>query len=221
MNDPRVREFAFRSSSFDVSGAPFVTHPLSQAAPSPMLPRMLRHAFVAASLTSFVLTTPALAQDAPKPAPPPISAASGLKSLQEMVKGFIIRAAEAMPEEHYAFKPTPDVRSFGEIVAHVANTQYNFCTPVRKVPNPNKGNLEKTATTKAQIVAAVKEAFAFCDPAYEITDAGLTEMVKWAQRDIAASYTLTFNVAHNNEHYGNLVTYMRLKGLTPPSSERR
>jgi uncharacterized damage-inducible protein DinB len=186
-----------------------------------MLARMLTHAFVAASLTSLVFTTPALAQDAPKPAPPPISASGGLKSLQEMVKGFVIRAAEAMPEEHYAFKPTPDVRSFGEIVAHVANTQYNFCTPVRKVANPNKGNLEKTATTKAQIVAAVKEAFAFCDPAYEITDAGLNEMVKWGQRDIAASYTLTFNVAHNNEHYGNLVTYMRLKGLTPPSSEKR
>lgn len=187
-----------------------------------MLPRMLNHT-LAAVLASFVVSIPALAQEAPKPAapPPPISASAGLKSLQGMVKGFIIRAAEAMPEEHYAFKPTPEVRSFGEIVAHVANTQYNFCVPVRKVENPNKTNLEKTATTKAQLVAAVKEAFAFCDPAYEITDAGLNEMVKWGQRDIAASYTLTFNVAHNNEHYGNLVTYMRLKGLTPPSSERR
>ncbi len=181
---------------------------------------MLKHAFVAASLASFVLSTPALAQDAPKPAPPPIAAAAGLKSLQQMVKGFVIRAAEAMPEEPYAFKPTLDVRSFGEIVTHIANTQYNFCTPVRKVENPNKVNLEKTATTKTQVVSAVKEAFAFCDPAYEITDAGLTEMVKWGARDIAASYALTFNVAHNNEHYGNLVTYMRLKGLTPPSSER-
>lgn len=178
---------------------------------------------VAVCLVSFALSSPAFAQDAPKPAtpPPPISAAAGLKSLHTMVRGFIIRAAEAMPEEHYAFKPTPDVRSFGEIVAHVANTQYNFCGPVRKVQNPNKGNLEKTATTKPQIVAAIKEAFAFCDPAYEIGDAGLTEMVKWGARDIAASYSLTFNVAHNNEHYGNLVTYMRLKGLTPPSSEGR
>jgi uncharacterized damage-inducible protein DinB len=186
-----------------------------------MLRRMLTHALVAASLTSFVLTAPAQAQEAPKPAPPPMSASGGLKSLQQMVKGFIIRAAEAMPEEHYAFKPTPEVRSFGEIVAHIANTQYTFCTPVRKVENPNKGNLEKTATTKVVLVAAIKDAFAYCDPAYEITDAGLNEMVKWGQRDIAASYTLTFNVAHNNEHYGNLVTYMRLKGLTPPSSEKR
>ena len=187
-----------------------------------ILSRMLKQTFVAV-LASFVVSTPALAQEAPKPAPtrPPIGAAAGLKSLQGMVKGFIIRAAEAMPEEHYGFKPTPDVRSFGEIVAHLANTQYNFCVPVRKVENPNKTNLEKTATTKAQLVAAVKEAFAFCDPAYELTDAGLTEMVKWGQQEIAASYTLTFNVAHNNEHYGNLVTYMRLKGLTPPSSERR
>ena len=92
---------------------------------------------------------------------------------------------------------------------------------MRKVENPNKGNLEKSATTKAQIVAAVKEAFAFCDAAYEVPDAGLNEMVKWGPREIAASYALTFNVAHNNEHYGNLVTYMRLKGLVPPSSEKR
>ena len=86
--------------------------------------RMLKQTVVAA-LSSLVVSTQALAQEAPKPAPPPapITASAGLKSLQTMVKGFIIRAAEAMPEEHYAFKPTPDVRSFGEIVAHVANTQ--------------------------------------------------------------------------------------------------
>jgi hypothetical protein len=71
----------------------------------------------------------------------------------------------------------PHHRSSASLVAHVANTQYTFCTPVRKVENPNKGNLEKTATTKVALVAAIKDAFAYCDPAYEITDAGLNEMV--------------------------------------------
>jgi uncharacterized damage-inducible protein DinB len=185
---------------------------------------MLNRTLVAVALCVLAAPAVAMAQEpaaAPKPAPAPITAAAGLKSLHTAVRGFIIRAAEAMPEEHYGFKPTPDVRSFGQLLGHVANTQYNFCTPARKIPSPNKENLEQTATTKAALVAALEAAFEFCDPAYEIADAGLTEVVKWGPRDIAVGYTLTYNVAHNNEHYGNIVTYMRLKGLVPPSSERR
>jgi uncharacterized damage-inducible protein DinB len=162
----------------------------------------------------------ATAQDAQKPAQPPITASAGLKNLYTNSRNWILRAAETMPEEHYAFKPTADVRSFGELLGHIANTQYNFCGPVKKVANPNKDNLEKTATTKAALTAALKEAFAFCDPLYDMADSGLTEMVKSGQREIAAGYGLTFNVAHNFEHYGNIVTYMRLKGLVPPSSQR-
>jgi uncharacterized damage-inducible protein DinB len=76
-------------------------------------------------------------------------------------------------------------------------------------------------TGKAALVAAVKESFAFCDSAYEVADAGLTEMVKSGQRDVGAGYPLAFNIAHDFEHYGNIVTYMRLKGLVPPSSAPR
>ena len=116
--------FDGRSSSFGVSRGVFVTAGLSGMRGDVHAARMLKQTVVAA-LSSLVVSTQALAQEAPKPAPPPapITASAGLKSLQTMVKGFIIRAAEAMPEEDYAFKPTPDVRSFGEIVAHVANTQ--------------------------------------------------------------------------------------------------
>ena len=140
-----------------------------------------------------------------------------MKSLYENVRGWVLNAAEKMPEEHYAFKPTPDVRSFGELIGHIANTQYNFCAPARKVPSPNKTNIEKAVTTKAELIAAVKEAFAFCDPAYDMpSDAAMSEEVKFGTRGVAAGYSLTFNVAHNFEHYGNIVTYMRLKGLVPP-----
>lgn len=183
---------------------------------------MLNRAFVTLVVATLAGPAIALAQDQqPKPAPPPITASAGLKNLYTNVKGWIIRAAEAMPEENYSFKPTPEVRSFGEILGHVANTQYTFCAPPKKVVNPNKDDIEKTATTKAALVAALKEAFAFCDPAYDLADAGLTEMVKSGQREVAAGYGLTFNVAHNFEHYGNIVTYMRLKGMVPPSSEPR
>ena len=190
-----------------------------------MLHAMLKT--LSAAVVTTLLAAPAVAyaqaaaQDPAKPAPPPISASGGLKNLYTNVRGWITRAAESMPEEHYSFKPTPDVRSFGELLGHVANTQYTFCAAGRKTTSPNKENIEKTATTKAALIAALKDAFAFCDPGYEITDAGLSEMGKWGQREVAAGYPLTFNVAHNFEHYGNIVTYMRLKGLVPPSSEPR
>ena len=182
---------------------------------------MLKTISVALALSVVAVPSFAAAQDAAKPAPPPLSASAGLKQLYTTVKGYVIAAADAMPEEHYAFKPTPDVRSFGELLGHMANANYNFCAAPKKTPNPNKGNIEKTATTKAALVAAVKESFAFCDAAYEVADAGLTEMVKAGQREVGVAYPLTFNIAHNFEHYGNIVTYMRLKGLVPPSSAPR
>jgi uncharacterized damage-inducible protein DinB len=186
-----------------------------------MLIDMLNRVSVVLVLAGLAVPAVALAQDPAKPAPPPITASAGLKNLHTTVRGYIIAAAEAMPEEHYAFKPTPEVRSFGELLGHIANAQYNFCSAPKKTTNPNKDNIEKTATTKASLVAAVKASFAFCDPAYDLADAGLTEMVKSGQREVGAGYPLTFNVAHNFEHYGNIVTYMRLKGLVPPSSAPR
>ncbi len=182
---------------------------------------MLKTLAAAVVLSAFALPSAALAQEAAKPAPPPLSASTGIKNLYTTVRGYVVAAAEAMPEEHYAFKPTPDVRSFGELLGHIANANYNFCAAPKKTASPNKANIEKTATTKAALVTAVKESFAFCDSAYEVADAGLTEMIKMGQREVGAAYPLTFNVAHNFEHYGNIVTYMRLKGLVPPSSTPR
>ena len=181
---------------------------------------MKTSAFALAVACTVALPLAVAAQEAPKPAPAPITASAGLKNLYTNSRNWIVKAAETMPDEHYAFKPTPDVRSFGELLGHLANAQYTFCGPVKKVANPNKDDFEKTATTKAALVAALKEAFAFCDALYDIPDSGLTEMVKTGQRESAAGYRLTFNVAHNFEHYGNIVTYMRLKGMVPPSSAK-
>lgn len=187
-----------------------------------MLPRMLKRTVAAVVLSALAAPAVVLAQDPAKPAPPPITASGGLKNLYTNSRNWILRAAEVMPEEHYAFKPTPDVRSFGELLGHIANSQYSFCAAPRKTASTNKDDIEKTATTKAALTAALKEAFAFCDPAYDsLVDAQITEMVKSGQREVAAGYGLTFNVAHNFEHYGNIVTYMRLKGMVPPSSEPR
>jgi uncharacterized damage-inducible protein DinB len=138
-----------------------------------------------------------------------------------MAKTNVIKAAEKMPEEHYGFQPTPDVRTFGQLIGHVADAGYMFCAPVLGATPERKG-IEKGKTTKADLVAALKESFAYCDKAYdEMTDAKAASKVKFFGSERTALNVLDFNVVHDYEHYGNLVTYMRMKGIVPPSSEPR
>jgi uncharacterized damage-inducible protein DinB len=142
------------------------------------------------------------------------------KAVYEGIKNNIIRAAEKMPEDKYSYKPTPEVRSFAQLIGHISDAQYLFCSPVKG--EKKALGIEKSKSSKADLTAAVKEAFAYCDSAYEgLTDAQAQENVKLFGRDRSKLNVLYFNSAHNNEHYGNIVTYMRLNGLVPPSSERR
>lgn len=142
------------------------------------------------------------------------------RALYDMSKGFITAAAEQMPEEHYGFRPTEEVRTFGELVGHIANAHYAFCSSALGERSPMSENLEQTKTTKADLVAALKASFEYCDRAYGLTDAQATEMTNVFGARQPKLYALNFNVAHDNEHYGNIVTYMRMKGLVPPSSQR-
>ncbi len=138
----------------------------------------------------------------------------------ERVKEYLLRSAEQMPEEHYAFKPTPVVRSFGQLVGHVAATQFVFCAAARNEPNPQPEDFEKTRATKAGLVAILRASFDYCDSAFRMTDSQATATVtipNWGAR--APLSILVLNIAHDNEHYGNVVTYFRLKGLVPPSSQ--
>ena len=107
----------------------------------------------------------------------------------------------------------------GQLLAHIANAQYAFCSAAAGEDSPNTANLEETLTTKADIVSALDEAFAYCVGVYDrTTDARGAEMTTFFGDDMAVAGVLAFNSAHNYEHYGNLVTYMRLNGIVPPSS---
>jgi uncharacterized damage-inducible protein DinB len=134
-------------------------------------------------------------------------------------KNDILKSADKMAEDKYAFKPTDSVRSFGQVLAHVADGQYEFCGAA--AGNHDQKNIEQTAKTKADIVAALKAAFAYCDAIYAgMTDAKAAEMIPaFGGIKITRLSMLDFNVSHTMEHYGNLVTYMRIQGVVPPSSE--
>lgn len=141
------------------------------------------------------------------------------KFLYGGMKMILLRSAEKMPEENYSFKPTEAVRSYGQILGHVVDVQYSFCSVVRGEKDPNP-NIEKTKTSKADLIAALKDVFAYCDSAYDsMTDVSGAIMVKHLGMKTTKLALLNGNALHMIEHYGNLVTYMRLKNIVPPTSE--
>ena len=160
---------------------------------------------IAASIAVLVLTAASAAAQNP--------VSDAVRGNWNSVKKNIKESAELMPEENYNFKPTPDVRSFGEILAHVAGASYMFCASAKNEKAPfGEASFEGKMTTKAQLVKVTNDAIAYCDGAFAALADGKAE---GKQVD-----TLLRQIGHDNEHYGNLVTYFRLKGLVPPSSRR-
>jgi uncharacterized damage-inducible protein DinB len=170
-------------------------------------------------LIALAIAPVALHSQEPPAAPSnPITASE--KGFYTLVSGEVVAGAEKMPEQNYSFKPTPEVRSFGQLVGHVADAQYFFCSTATGEPNPMK-DIEKTKTSKADLVAALKDAVAYCNKAYAgMTDAQGSQTVKMMSHDVARLTVLSVNTAHTDEHYGNMVTYLRIKGIIPPSSEK-
>jgi uncharacterized protein YciI/uncharacterized damage-inducible protein DinB len=149
--------------------------------------------------------------------------AQTLKGFYNFNKRVILASAERMPAEQYGFKPTPEVRSFAELLGHVADGNYLICSPLKGEPNPNKDEIQKTekaVKTKDDVIKALKASFNYCDTVFEnLTDATLKETFREEGKDRPKASMATLNVYHGGEHYGNIVVYLRLKGITPPSSD--
>jgi hypothetical protein len=129
-------------------------------------------------------------------------------------KGYLTRAAAAMPEENYSFKPTPEMRTFGALLAHIADHQTRYCSTAMGAAKQGDA---ASKTTKADLVAALAASFAVCDEAWgSVTDANATEMMGQHSK----LGTLILDVMHSNEEYGYMSPYFRLKGIVPPSSDR-
>ena len=133
--------------------------------------------------------------------------------------GFVLRSAEKVPEELYAFRATPDVRSMGELFGHIADAMFGMCSTAAGSKPPRTG-IEKAVSGKPELIAALKEGISFCNAAYDgMTDQKGVETVPFYFGPTPRLSVLYFVVTHTYEHYGNLVTYMRLKNIVPPSSE--
>jgi hypothetical protein len=168
----------------------------------------------------FILSVAALPAAAQKAASP----TAGVDMARELWRGvseYITQAAADVPETVYAFKPTPDVRTFGELIGHIAGSQMMYCAIALGEKPPAEDAVEKAAKTKAALVQALKESNDYCMRAYKQTDAATAGMVDVFGQQHSKLRTLHDNAAHNSEHYGNIVTYMRINKMVPPSSRPR
>jgi uncharacterized damage-inducible protein DinB len=147
-----------------------------------------------------------------------------VKGAWDDAKRNIRESADQMPEANYGLKPADSVRTFGQILAHVAGASYEFCAAAKGEKSPfSEDHFEKVATTKTTIVKAVEDSLAYCDGAYtSLTDASAAESISmpFGMGKSPRIRALLMNVGHLQEHYGNLVTYFRINGMVPPSSRR-
>lgn len=143
------------------------------------------------------------------------------KSAYTGIKNTLTRAADMMTEENYSFSTVPGkVRTYGEIIGHIADVQLTLCGIAKG--EQKTGDAEKTKKTKADLTAALKASFDYCDSVYDsMTDADAAAKVTMFGRQLTKLGVLNFNIAHDNEMYGTAVAYIRIKGLVPPSSQRR
>lgn len=140
------------------------------------------------------------------------------RAVWQPIAAYIAQSAEDMPAEKYGFKPTPEVRSFGQLIGHVAGSQYMFCAAAIGDSARKEDDIEKTRTTKAELVAAMKESTAYCARAYAQGDASTRQSITMFGQKQNRLWALMTNAAHDDEHYGNIVTYLRMNGIVPPSS---
>jgi len=145
------------------------------------------------------------------------SGVDAVRPLYERIRDLYLKSADLMPEADYVFRPTEKVRSYGELLGHVANENYLFCANALGQENPNQADFEKVG--KAALLQALKASFEYCDPAYRMDEMKAMEETTFFGNKGSRLWVLMFNVSHDSEHYGNIVTYLRMKGLVPPSSQ--
>ena len=135
------------------------------------------------------------------------------------IKRNLTGAADKMPDDAYNFKASPDIRTFGALIGHVAQSQLGTCSAVNGAMKKSDAG---SKTAKADLVAALNESFAECDKAFDsLTDANASEMIKGPRGERSRLGMLVGVITHDNEEYGYLAVYMRLKSIVPPSSDRR
>lgn len=162
------------------------------------------------------------------PQPPPQSVAAEVNAMYARIAGFIAKSGSMVPEDMYKWQPTPEVRTFARLFGHIADDNNGACwalageaqAPAR-IDTPDSAESAANKLTKAQLEKALADSVVLCEKAFKaVTPANMMEPAG-GRGNRTKIGNLIYNTAHINEHYGNLVTYLRLKGMVPPSSAGR
>jgi uncharacterized damage-inducible protein DinB len=165
-------------------------------------------------LTLLSLAAASLALQAQTPNP----TVAESRAAYDQIKNNIVRMAEKMPADAYDYKPVNEVRTFGALMAHIADAQTRFCSMVNGQAKTPDASSKKT---KDEIVAALKASVAECDAAWAATNDSnaFTMMTAGRGQSSRLGILIRFTVAHDNEEYGYGAMYLRSKGIVPPSSD--
>jgi hypothetical protein len=176
----------------------------------------------ALALAVFIIPSVTVAQQTPAPAGRTFTLSGEMLRGYQNLQRDLAETAEKMPDEHYGFRPTPEIKPFGQLVAHVALAQFRTCAMLKGEPNPRQDEKEDASRSKAEEIALLKASSAYCDPPVSaLTDSTMTDLAKVGQNQVAKGLIPAELVTHGMEMYGTMAVYLRLKGIVPPTTERQ
>jgi hypothetical protein len=182
---------------------------------------MCRFRVITLSLAAMAIASVTGAQQSDKQAPKIFTLSGEMLRGYQSVQRNLVEAAEKMPEANYGFRPTPEIRPFGQLVAHAALTQFGTCSLLKGEPSPRKDEKEDAPRTRAEAIALLKASTEYCDPLVTpLTDTTMSEMVKAKDMQVAKGLLPASLISHGQEMYGTMAVYLRLKGIVPPTTER-
>jgi uncharacterized damage-inducible protein DinB len=144
---------------------------------------------------------------------------AGAKAQFDGITSFVVRSAQKIPDNLYTFKATPEVRSIADLFGHISDALFGMCSTAN-AGKPPRSDIEKAVKSKPELIKALNEAVAYCQTVFaSMNDKKGAEVVPFYFGPTPKLSVLYFATTHTYEHYGNLVTYMRLNRIVPPSSE--
>ena len=183
---------------------------------------MCRFRITTLSLAVLAIASVSAAQQADKQGPKVFTLSGEMLRGYQSVQRNLVEAAEKMPEANYGFRPVPEIRPFGQLVAHTALMQFNTCAIVKGEPSPRKDEKEDAPRTRTEAIALLKASTAYCDPLVTpLSDTTMPEMVKTKDLQVAKGLLPASLISHGEKMYGTMAVYLRLKGIVPPTTERQ
>ncbi|MGA8273260.1 MAG: DinB family protein [Candidatus Sulfotelmatobacter sp.] len=172
-------------------------------------------------VTSALLFVAAVAAAQTTPAQTNNPVSTALRDILPGRQKNTVAAVEAMPADKFSYKPSADQRTFGQLIVHMAETNYLLCSKAAAVPAPKVEDLKET-DSKDKLVAALKASFDFCSDALaKMDDSKLAETTEvFGGKQFTRAWVGLILSGAWADHYGDAAMYLRLNGVLPPTAKK-